>query len=872
MLKLIEVPLFGKPAMPVIQTYAPSRGHNLVDSYVSNPQPTCKHCKDYVWGYGKAGKRCELCHSFFHHVCSASAHLHSCERADPNSSSDYCRLTLPVSQWGVEQVANWMAVTDLYRYADLFKSKEITGAKLEALDDQMLVRMGIVDEFRRQCILITRDELCRGVSVMRESTSMHPSAVGEEANHPASDHRFQEHSFSSLQWCDKCNKFMFGLVRQGLQCQACGYSCHRYCAMTGLPVCNRDNGDRARRDSYGPASVFNQDLTSAFSLSAKELAPQVVVKCIDAIEERGMDTELIYHQNASTAVVNKIKEAFNQDCGSLDLAVYDIHCIAGALKMYFAELPNPVIPTNMYSDFVSASSIRDDSDSTARLFELVSRMPQHHKLTLEYLMKHLYRVCQHSPSNKMTSRHLSSIFCHTLLWPPREQILQVLHNGDAHRRIVELLITKCTSSPEGHDEEDGEEAPPPLPPRRDASIDIPKTMEDAEWYWGDISRDYVNEILKDAPDGTFLVRDATNKATGGYTLTLRKGGSNKLIKIYHRNGLYGFSEPLCFKSVIELIEHYKDVSLSQYNSKLDVKLSHPISKKTEQPEAQDGDIEKVKEKLKEINDEYKEKTESYDKLYDMYNKSTQEIQLRRQALEAFNETIKVFEEQIKIHESHHKDAISADERQGLMENYELLKTRLDDIKLKKELLEQELKRQAEENRNIDREMNSLKPDIIQLRKLRDQYVMWLGARGEKQENINYILGLEQRGAITSAIPDVESLPHHDESLWFFPKKSRNEAGQLLQGRHDGTFLIRDSSIPGNYACSIVADGEVRHCMIIRSNKGYGFAEPFTIFKSLKELVLHYQQNSLVQHNDQLNTTLAYPIQGPQPPSVDEINR
>lgn len=67
------------------------------------------------------------------------------------------------------------------------------------------------------------------------------------------------------------------------------------------------------------------------------------------------------------------------------------------------------------------------------------------------------------------------------------------------------------------------------------------------------------------------------------TCVFRKGGNNKLIKIYHRDGKYGFSEPLTFGSVAELIGHYRHESLAQYNPKLDVKLLFPISRLQQVP-------------------------------------------------------------------------------------------------------------------------------------------------------------------------------------------------------------------------------------------------------------------------------------------------
>jgi len=60
----------------------------------------------------------------------------------------------------------------------------------------------------------------------------------------------------------------------------------------------------------------------------------------------------------------------------------------------------------------------------------------------------------------------------------------------------------------------------------------------------------------------------------------RKDDSNKLIKILHENGKFGFVEPLTFTSVVELISHYQRHTLAQYNESLDIVLRYPVSRFT----------------------------------------------------------------------------------------------------------------------------------------------------------------------------------------------------------------------------------------------------------------------------------------------------
>ena len=339
------------------------------------------------------------------------------------------------------------------------------------------------------------------------------------------------------------------------------------------------------------------------------------------------------------------------------------------------------------------------------------------------------------------------------------------------------------------------------------------------------------------------MRDTSSKG-GEYTLTLRKGGSNKLIKICHGEGKYGFSSPFTFCSVVELVVFYQQVSLKEYNSSLDTKLLFPVSRHQQEEEMVGGtdNQENVETNLKDINKKYLNKSQLYDELYEDYQSTAQNIVQERQALESFREVVLMFEEQLNLHQIQQEEAFPH-EVGALQKNFNVLKKRLETMRRKQEELSRKLLTDNTHSRELDTEMNSLKPEIILLYKQRAQHQSWLLSHGSSVEDITQL---------------VKEIPHNDQSTWLFPEVDRAMAEEMLQPREQGTFLIRRSRGTQQYALSIKCGNKVDHCRIKNGSQGFGFVEPL-VYPTLLDLVLYYKVNSLEEHQPVLKTTLMFPV-------------
>ncbi|NWR62934.1 RHG15 protein, partial [Bucorvus abyssinicus] len=98
----------------------------------------------------------------------------------------------------------------------------------------------------------------------------------------------------------------------------------------------------------------------------------------------------------------------------------DVHVVTGALKLFFRELPEPLVPYGLFDPFIEAVKLPDPQEQVERLAELVQSLPTPNYATLRYLLAHLCRVMERAEINRMSRQNIGIVFGPTLLRPERE--------------------------------------------------------------------------------------------------------------------------------------------------------------------------------------------------------------------------------------------------------------------------------------------------------------------------------------------------------------------------------------------------------------------------------------------------------------------
>ncbi|XP_020925989.1 rho GTPase-activating protein 31 isoform X2 [Sus scrofa] len=192
----------------------------------------------------------------------------------------------------------------------------------------------------------------------------------------------------------------------------------------------KNKGAKQKLKRKGAASAFGCDLTEYLESSGQDV-PYVLKSCAEFIETHGI-VDGIYRLSGVTSNIQRLRQEFGSDqCPNLTREVYlqDIHCVGSLCKLYFRELPNPLLTYELYEKFTEAVSHCPEEGQLARIQNVIQELPPSHYRTLEYLIRHLAHIASFSSKTNMHARNLALVWAPNLL--RSKEIEATGCNGDA---------------------------------------------------------------------------------------------------------------------------------------------------------------------------------------------------------------------------------------------------------------------------------------------------------------------------------------------------------------------------------------------------------------------------------------------------------
>uniref|UniRef100_A0A4W6G9W9 Rho GTPase-activating protein 17 n=1 Tax=Lates calcarifer TaxID=8187 RepID=A0A4W6G9W9_LATCA len=176
---------------------------------------------------------------------------------------------------------------------------------------------------------------------------------------------------------------------------------------------------QAQQDSWTEKPAFGTGLDEHLKRSGREIALPIEA-CVMMLLETGMKEEGLFRIAAGASKLKKLKAALDCSTSQLEEFYSDPHAVAGALKSYLRELPEPLMTYQLYDEWIQASSVSDPDKRLQALWVVCDKLPKNNKTNLRYLVKFLAKLAQDSEVNKMTPSNIAIVLGPNLLWAKTE--------------------------------------------------------------------------------------------------------------------------------------------------------------------------------------------------------------------------------------------------------------------------------------------------------------------------------------------------------------------------------------------------------------------------------------------------------------------
>uniref|UniRef100_A0A673N139 Rho GTPase-activating protein 17 n=1 Tax=Sinocyclocheilus rhinocerous TaxID=307959 RepID=A0A673N139_9TELE len=191
--------------------------------------------------------------------------------------------------------------------------------------------------------------------------------------------------------------------------------------------------------------AFGTALEEHLKRTSREIALPMEA-CIMMLLETGMQEEGLFRIAAGASKLKKLKAALDCSTSQLEEFYSDPHAVAGALKSYLRELPEPLMTYQLYEEWIQASNISDPDKRLQALWVVCDMLPKANKTNFRYLVKFLAKLALESDVNKMTASNIAIVLGPNLLWAKTEgSLAEMAATTSVHVvSIIELIINHAS--------------------------------------------------------------------------------------------------------------------------------------------------------------------------------------------------------------------------------------------------------------------------------------------------------------------------------------------------------------------------------------------------------------------------------------------
>eukprot|EP01128_Nolandella_sp_AFSM9_P005525 TRINITY_DN2674_c0_g1_i1.p1 TRINITY_DN2674_c0_g1~~TRINITY_DN2674_c0_g1_i1.p1 ORF type:complete len:729 (-),score=185.24 TRINITY_DN2674_c0_g1_i1:161-2311(-) len=197
----------------------------------------------------------------------------------------------------------------------------------------------------------------------------------------------------------------------------------------------------AHPDTEEQTNQYLFSVPFAKTLYSGELIPRLVVQCCEYVRERGMKLEGIFRLSGSQTQIDVYRRM-------LDLGIpvpineeENPHTIAGLVKLFFREMPVPLMTFALYNSIIQAQKSPDENlrrRFIRRFLRDSLPLPNFH--TLKYLCYFMREVSTFSSVNKMAAPNLAVVFAPNLVKTDVNNVIaMVQHSPQINSFVVSLI-------------------------------------------------------------------------------------------------------------------------------------------------------------------------------------------------------------------------------------------------------------------------------------------------------------------------------------------------------------------------------------------------------------------------------------------------